>query len=650
MAKIQCKMCGGKLNLPDGILSGECPYCGTLTTFPKVSSGELENLYNRAEHFRMTGEYDKAVTAYEKIVEINPDDAESHWGLLLSKFGIEYVEDPVTHERIPTCHRVQYESISAAPDYLKTIALAGSDEKALYEAEAKRIAGIQRDILAISNTEEPFDIFICYKENDDNGERTQDSVTAQEIYYQLTDAGYKVFFARITLESKLGQQYEPYIFAALNSAKVMLVVGSKKEYFDAVWVRNEWSRFLELMKNDRSKLLIPCYKDMDAYDIPEALSMFQAQDMSKIGSMQDIFHVIEKMFSRRNDGDDDDDDQGELLQRRIQLLIESGSFKKAREYCKKLLDHEPENAWGYYYLLLAKQEISNAASLAQISNLTQLQEFIFARRFADSELADILDQAADSQQNFIQQNQEESADWEKSFLQKLQKKSEKTPRKVHKPLWEHDDTPKVPGIKIPDAQLVVQDAGARSEIASMCTLLDKYIANRFIQQYHPDFILQLQGCWENGSQMLRGSNVLSNENVSYFIETGNQLINQAEMLLREINHQALPSVPVHNYKKAFLALLIIILPVVIVFYVIFQYMESDEPSSSDTSGSGYQVDFSASGGDISSESSSEDTSDSGVSTEASVPSGDSGSDHSGVNSMDAAQPAPAGDRSGRNVM
>ncbi len=61
MAKIQCKMCGDKLNLPEGVLSGECPYCGILTTFSKVSSEELENLYNRAEHFRRINEYDKAV-------------------------------------------------------------------------------------------------------------------------------------------------------------------------------------------------------------------------------------------------------------------------------------------------------------------------------------------------------------------------------------------------------------------------------------------------------------------------------------------------------------------------------------------------------------------------------------------------------------
>ena len=42
---------------------------------------------------------------------------------------------------------------------------------------------------------------------------------ANDLYHQLTQEGFKVFFSRITLEDKLGTAYEPYIFAALNSVK-----------------------------------------------------------------------------------------------------------------------------------------------------------------------------------------------------------------------------------------------------------------------------------------------------------------------------------------------------------------------------------------------------------------------------------------------
>mgnify|MGYP000004764029 FL=1 len=93
----------------------------------------------------------------------------------------------------------------------------------------------KKGILEISQNEEPFDVFICYKETDEHGRRTHDSVLANDLYHQLTQEGFKVFFARITLEDKLGTAYEPYIFAALNSAKVMVVIGTKPEYFNAVW-------------------------------------------------------------------------------------------------------------------------------------------------------------------------------------------------------------------------------------------------------------------------------------------------------------------------------------------------------------------------------------------------------------------------------
>ncbi len=82
-------------------------------------------------------------------------------------------------------------------------------------------------------------MFICYKESDANGRRTPDSVLANDLYHQLTQEGFKVFFARITLEDKHGSAYEPYIFAALNSAKVMVVLGTRPEYLTAVWVKNE---------------------------------------------------------------------------------------------------------------------------------------------------------------------------------------------------------------------------------------------------------------------------------------------------------------------------------------------------------------------------------------------------------------------------
>ena len=391
MAVIQCKMCGGTVDLPQDVTTGECPYCGTLTTFPKINNEHKEQLYSRAEHFRRQNDFDKAVSAYEALLNEDSSDPEAYWGLVLSRFGIEYVEDPVSHERIPTCHRVQFESILTDADYQMVLENSSGLDREIYEKEAQRIAEIQKNILAISSQEKPFDVFICYKETADGGTRTKDSEDAQEIYYQLVNAGYKVFFARITLEDKLGQQYEPYIFAALNSAKVMLVIGSKKEYFEAVWVKNEWSRFLALKKKDRSKMLIPCYKNMTAYDLPQELSLLQSQDMSKIGFIQDLVRGIEKVVRTEKTvpkakAGEPAAAEGQItpLMKRIVIFLSTNDWFSADEYCEKVLDLDPELAQAYVYKLQAKYHLAAEDELCEVQDLESDVDFQMAMRFADA--------------------------------------------------------------------------------------------------------------------------------------------------------------------------------------------------------------------------------------------------------------------------
>ncbi len=335
MAVFKCKMCGGNLDILDGVSVATCEYCGTKQTVPKSRDEVVSNLFNRANNLRLKCEFDKAEQVYEKILDIDNSDSEAHWGVVLCKYGIEYVEDSKTYSRIPTCHRTLYEAVLADVDYLAAIENADTEQKELYIAEAKIIDELQKNILAIVNSEEPFDVFICYKETDEDGKRTVDSTIANDIYYQLTGEGFKVFYAPITLEDKLGHEYEPYIFAALNSAKVMLVVGTKPEYFDSVWVRNEWSRFMKLIKTDRSKMIIPCYRNMDAYELPDEFAHLQAQDMGKIGFITDVIRGLKKIFNR--------DVQQQIKQKKIKdkkpskIKMEIENLKRKRreqsKYC-----------------------------------------------------------------------------------------------------------------------------------------------------------------------------------------------------------------------------------------------------------------------------------------------------------------------------
>ena len=363
MSIFKCKMCGGTIEFNPGDTVGVCDSCGTKQTLPTTNDEIITNLHNRANTLRLKCEFDKAEEIYNKILEKNPDDAEAHWGIILCKYGIEYVEDPKTYNRVPTCHRTSFDAILADDDYKAALANGDGAQCELYEEEAKKIDRIQKDILSIVHNEKPFDVFICYKETDENGNRTQDSVIANDIYHQLTQEGFKVFYAAITLEDKVGQEYEPYIFAALNSAKVMLVVGSKPEYFTAVWVKNEWSRFLKLIKTDRSKLLIPCYRNMDAYELPEEFAHLQAQDMSKIGFINDLVRGIRKVVAdtdsqektvRESVAVNSGNANEESLLKRAFMFLEDGDWSAADEYCEKVLDIDPENARAYLGKLMTE--------------------------------------------------------------------------------------------------------------------------------------------------------------------------------------------------------------------------------------------------------------------------------------------------------
>ena len=226
MAVFKCKMCGGNLNISEETRVVTCEYCGTNQTIPRIDDEKITALFNRANRLRIDCEFDKAAGIYESIVAEFPDEAEAFWGLCLCKYGIEYVDDPKTAQKVPTCHRTDTSSIFDNKNYLKALELSDDASKKLYEYEATNIDNIQKNILNIVSNEKPYDIFICYKETDDEtGKRTEDSSIAQDIYTELTSEGYRVFFARASLRSAAGQEYEPYIYSALSSAKIMIVVG-----------------------------------------------------------------------------------------------------------------------------------------------------------------------------------------------------------------------------------------------------------------------------------------------------------------------------------------------------------------------------------------------------------------------------------------
>ena len=381
----KCKECGGEIDPQDNGL-GKCLYCGALQTLPKDKDDKIQNLLNRANDYRMSGDFDRAIYLYEEALKINEAEPETHWGLFLSKYGVEYVKDNNSFNYKPTLHRISAISVFDDIDYQATIKYANFYTAEKYKKDAELIEQVMKELLVISNNQEPYDIFLSYKEQDDiTKQRTDDSHLAHNLYNELTGQGYKVFFAPKSLGAGL---YEPQIYSAIISSKVMIVLGTKPEYFNAVWVKNEWSRFTELIENGEQKVIVPVYKYMEAYELPNKLAKYQAYNMDDISFLQSVCDTISK-YKKKDERirfRQDASAENAALERGF-LNLEDRNFTQANNFFESVLNINPHNSQAYFGKLMAEMQISTQEQiLTSPKPLNEYKNFEKSVRFADQQL------------------------------------------------------------------------------------------------------------------------------------------------------------------------------------------------------------------------------------------------------------------------
>lgn len=287
MSRNICNICGANYEYADG--KWKCPACGAYKE-EELSNEEVTLLYNAAQKLRLNA-FDDAEEAYRDIIRKYPQNSEGYWGLVLAKYGIKYEQD-YDGKMIPTCYATSYDSILGDKDYLRALDLANKDNRKYYETQAEKIEKIRKEWVEKASKEQPYDIFVSYKDTElENGvERTEDSHEAFELYTHLQSLGYRVFYSRESLKDKAGEKYEPYIFNALNTAHVMIVFGSKTEYIESTWIKNEWSRFYKRIKSGQkqSNALIVAYKGFNPSELSRPLSSVQCIDRNSLTFLHDL--------------------------------------------------------------------------------------------------------------------------------------------------------------------------------------------------------------------------------------------------------------------------------------------------------------------------------------------------------------------------
>ena len=124
-------------------------------------------------------------------------------------------------------------------------------------------------------------------------------------------------------------------------------------------------------------MLIPCYRDMDAYELPEEFAHLQAQDMSKIGFINDVVRGIKKIINKEELNSNSVGEKlssqpavsganADALIKRGYMALEDSEWEKADRFFEESLNNDAEKAEAYFGKLLAENRCENSEALVNI--------------------------------------------------------------------------------------------------------------------------------------------------------------------------------------------------------------------------------------------------------------------------------------------
>lgn len=269
-----CKNCGGSLERVSQ-RTYRCQWClHTYTMCDDALPIESKRLILQGQDSLDNNHFEDAFSHFKKAAELSPNEPEVHWGLALARHKIRYLKDyrntKDSKEKFrlqPICYEPMNASFSKDEYFLKALELAKDEkQRESYLERAKEIDYIQKKFLEYSKDERyHFDCFICVKVTElENADRfTADSHYADNIYTFLQKNGICPFYSEKVAKEYAGADYEALILYALSRASSFLMVISDDRYLETPWVKNEYTRYLSMVKDQKKEedSIVICYHD-----------------------------------------------------------------------------------------------------------------------------------------------------------------------------------------------------------------------------------------------------------------------------------------------------------------------------------------------------------------------------------------------------
>ena len=386
-----CKMCGVGLERKKGVSMEKCPYCGMINTVPKPGNMWQENWFDKANFYRRQHDYARAIDLYNRIIADDELQAQAYWEKFLCKYGVEYISDLSTGACVPVCNLIRNTVVFEDEDYKAALRYSEPELQKVYEKEAKELVMLQQQLRAVAENEDDYDIYICYREKDQDKNPTKDAEVAEELYQYLRGNGFDVY-----LDAECKTQHsdtKAYRLRALSQATVMLAVGVGRESFEDPEVYSQCRLWQEERGEDADKTLILAYRDMDRYQIPDDFMHLRAKDMNKLSFMQNLLSELKllcesKEEKKEEEKDKEESPQGnisaESLTERAMLCLEDSEFDKADELLELALNSKAKYAPAYAGKLMVKLRCTAEADLMDNKiPLEQYKEYNRILRFGD---------------------------------------------------------------------------------------------------------------------------------------------------------------------------------------------------------------------------------------------------------------------------
>jgi hypothetical protein len=141
-------------------------------------------------------------------------------------------------------------------------------------------------------------VFISCKNLNEDGVQTRDAEIAAKVYDFLTSKGLSVFLSTFTLEQLGASDYTSAIDSALESASVLLAIGTSADHLNSSWVRYEWDSFSNAIRSGSKPngRVFTYIEGMPIRDLPWALRQTQTFVHSE-ASLQRLHNFINKALS-----------------------------------------------------------------------------------------------------------------------------------------------------------------------------------------------------------------------------------------------------------------------------------------------------------------------------------------------------------------